>query len=101
MLVSTFDQAKAPLAVKAVKPFAAGVVTLILPGLFTDEAGEFGPKGGTYTDCVFSLQPDGTDGWRPPGANGSYERCRVSSSLATFNPAGAYFTRFYVLVEGL
>ena len=87
MLLSTFDPTKKPVAVKAVKPLSGhkDVFTLILAD-----------------GRVYSMQPDGTDGDRDPGAEGSYERCRVSGNVATFYPAGeTYHTRTFVVVEGL
>lgn len=51
---------------------------------------------------VFSCQPDGSSGDRDPGADGGYEACKVSGSLATFQPVdGKYYSFAVVVVEGL
>jgi hypothetical protein len=87
MLLSQFtDPLKGLLAVKTVKPLAghAGIFTLVLPD-----------------DRVYSMQSDGTDGDRDPGTDGPWERCRVSGNVATFLSAGTYYTRAFVVVEGL
>ena len=86
MQLAHYDPSKGLVAVKTVKsvPNHAGVSVLILPN-----------------DEVYSMQPDGTDGVRPPGADGSYERCRVSGNLATFQPDTEYYTRAFVVVADL
>lgn len=51
---------------------------------------------------VFSCQPDGSAGSRPPGADGIYERCRVMGNIATFQPVtGKYFSWAFVMVGEL
>ena len=49
---------------------------------------------------VFSQQPDGRIESRDPGTQGDYEACRVTGSLATFEPTpGVYFTRQIVVIS--
>lgn len=84
MLTTIID--KPPVAVKEVKAVAGhtGLFTLVL----TD-------------DTVFSMQPDKTDGTRPAGTEGQYEKCTVDGSMATFYPNGEYLSRWFARVGGL
>lgn len=87
MVFSKFTDpaAKGLIPVKAVKPVAGtSLFTLILPD-----------------NRVYSMQPDGSDGDRDPGADGGYERCRVAGNVATFKPVDQFFTRGFVIVDGL
>jgi hypothetical protein len=85
MLSKYIDPAAGLLVIKAIKPVkGTGLFTLILPD-----------------NRVYSMQPDGTDGDRDPGTEGGYEKCRVSGNLATFKPVDEYFTRAFVITDGL
>lgn len=89
-----------PLAVKEVRPGDSGVFSLILAD---DPSDKNQPPGATY-----SMQPGGKDGFRPNDGSpvedyqpGQYEKCTVDGNLATFCPAGEYFSRWFVRVGGL
>lgn len=86
LMFSTFsDPTKRLLAVKSVKSVSGGGAVLENPD-------------GT----IVSIQPDGRVEDRPAGADGGYERCKVSGNAATFKPAdGKYYTFAFVIVEGL
>jgi hypothetical protein len=84
------------LAVTAVKPVQG------TKDLFTLVLAPFQFENETKTDHVFSCQGDGTPGWRKPGTEGGYEKCRVAGSIATFCPTGgAYFSWPFVEVGNL
>jgi hypothetical protein len=85
-MLSTFtDPLKEVIAVKAIKPIpGSSAVTWILPN-----------------DNVYSCQPDGSYGERPPGTDGAYERNRTEGNIGTFKPADKYISKAYVLVDGL
>lgn len=62
--------------------------------------------GGTVLEnpdgSIVSIQPDGSIQNRPAGADGGYERCKVSGNAATFKPAeGKFYTFAFVVVDGL
>ena len=85
MLSILSDPLKEVIAIKAIKPIAGSkAVTWILPN-----------------DNVYSCQPDGSYGERPPGTEGAYERNRTAGNMGTFKPADKYYTKAYVLVDGL
>lgn len=73
------------LAIKSVKPVAGTKLsTLILPD-----------------DTVYSCQADGSDGVRPAGTEGQWEKCRVNGNIATFKPTDKFFTKPFVEVDEL
>ena len=71
--------------------------------MFTLILAPFKDKDGkTLTDHVFSCQGDGTAGYRDPGTDGPWEKCRIAGSIATFQTApGVYWSWPFVEVEGL
>lgn len=86
-MLSTFtDPQKETIAISAIKPVVGtNLVTWILPN-----------------GRVYSCQPDGSYGERDPGTEGGYEKCRMQGNVGTFKPDdGKYFTKAYVLVDGL
>ena len=81
------DPVKTVIYAKEIKPHASrkGLSTLIL-------------QSGRVASC----QPDGRLEDRPSGADGGYEACQVSGTLATFQPIGESFYTFAVqLVDKL
>lgn len=79
------DPTKKVLAVKAVKALPGGTSVLENPD-----------------GRIVSIQPDGSVQDRDPGADGGYERCKISGNAATFKPVdGKYFTFAFVVVDGL
>jgi hypothetical protein len=95
MFATLIDPTKETLAVKEVKPTGdPGICTLILAD-YLDAAGKL------HVDEVFSQQPDGSAGTRPPGTAGGWERCTVNGNVASFKPTDKYFSRHFVKVVGL
>jgi hypothetical protein len=74
-----------PIVVKEVKPVTGTkLFTLILPD-----------------GKVLSILPDGEEDTRDAGAEGQYEKARVSGNMATYKPKDAYYTKLFVEADEL
>jgi hypothetical protein len=85
--IMLIDPSKAFVYAKSVNKHAsrAGLYTITLP-----------------SGRIFSCQPDGSVGDRDPGADGGYEACTITGTLATFQPIpGKFYTFGVVPVDGL